>query len=230
MPLSNSGFILTSNRDEAVNRQASNPAFELIGDVKVLFPKDPKAGGTWIATNPQRTVCLLNGAFEKHAHQPPYRRSRGLMLLDSFEFASIYTFSTVYDFEEIEPFTCIVAEGKQLFEMRWNGTELFFKELDFYKTNIWASATLYTPGVILKRKSWFEKWLDNNPTLTVDAILAFHEFTGDGNTENDLVMSRGTVLKTVSITSVKLVDEILTMYHKDLLAANTNTIHTTIFN
>jgi uncharacterized protein with NRDE domain len=217
LPLANSGFILTSNRDEAVARQASNPVFEMIGDAKVLFPKDPKAGGTWIATNPQRTVCLLNGAFEKHAHQPPYRRSRGLMLLDSFEFASIHTFSEVYDFEEIEPFTLVVAEGIQLFEMRWNGTELFLNELNPEIPHIWASSTLYSSAVIHQRKIWFEKWLSENKTPTVESIIQFHQFSGDGNVENDLVMRRGDLLKTLSITAIKKNNNELGMHYLNLL-------------
>ena len=50
---------------------------------KIIFPKDPKAGGTWYAIDEFGTILvLLNGADEKHKVQLPYRKSRGLIVLD----------------------------------------------------------------------------------------------------------------------------------------------------
>ena len=74
---------------------------------EILFPKDTTGGGTWIAVSHQRITCLLNGAFKPHVPIMPYRKSRGLIVLDSFLFNSIDSFSKDYDLQNIEPFTMI---------------------------------------------------------------------------------------------------------------------------
>ncbi|MBK9489945.1 MAG: NRDE family protein [Haliscomenobacter sp.] len=74
-------FILTSNRDEAPSRGATRLVVEEKEGKRLIFPQDPAAGGTWIAAaSNQRMVCLLNGAFEAHNRQTPYRLSRGIMV------------------------------------------------------------------------------------------------------------------------------------------------------
>ena len=71
---------------------------------------------------------------------PPYRKSRGLIVLDSFNFDSIESFSQQYDFENIEPFTMIAVDFKnenQLAEIRWDGRKVFYKKLSSDNYNIW---------------------------------------------------------------------------------------------
>jgi hypothetical protein len=42
----------------------------------LIFPKDPKAGGTWFVANADGVILvLLNGADEKHEVQFPYRKA-----------------------------------------------------------------------------------------------------------------------------------------------------------
>lgn len=48
IPQENNNFILTSNRDEAYGRKTLAPSFYTIDGVKMLFPKDAVAGGSWI--------------------------------------------------------------------------------------------------------------------------------------------------------------------------------------
>jgi uncharacterized protein with NRDE domain len=73
VPKGEQNFILTNNRDEATARpKAIPPQAYQIGNTDVFMPKDALAGGTWIATSDNFTLCLLNGAFENHKHQPPY--------------------------------------------------------------------------------------------------------------------------------------------------------------
>ncbi|NDC40852.1 MAG: hypothetical protein EBZ77_04755, partial [Chitinophagia bacterium] len=51
LPLDN-GHILTSNRDEQLLRQAAAPPELIEGKTGgILFPRDGKAGGTWIAAH-----------------------------------------------------------------------------------------------------------------------------------------------------------------------------------
>ena len=83
----NDSIIITSNRHENIRRQnAVKPALYESSDKRIIFPKDPRAGGTWFAATDTGVVCvLLNGAFEKHIPVPPYRKSRGLVLLEIIE-------------------------------------------------------------------------------------------------------------------------------------------------
>ena len=75
---------LTSNRDEKHWRTAALPpaAYEFDSG-KMLFPKDGDAGGTWVAAHENgNAIVFLNGGLVAHVPNPPYRKSRGLILLD----------------------------------------------------------------------------------------------------------------------------------------------------
>ena len=86
IPTENQGFILTSNRDEAVSRTLALPPKKYqLGGQYVFFPKDPQGDGTWIGSCGNYTLCLLNGGIEKHVPKPPYRKSRGKVILDPFK-------------------------------------------------------------------------------------------------------------------------------------------------
>ena len=58
-------MLITSNRDEHIMRKnALAPAEQDINGKKVVFPKDPKAGGSWFAVAEDGAVVVfLNGAF-----------------------------------------------------------------------------------------------------------------------------------------------------------------------
>jgi len=118
-------FILTSNRDEHYKRKpALAPDSYIINSKELLFPKDQEAGGTWIAVSQTNVSTILNGAFERHKHEPPYRRSRGLVLLDSFKYNNLEKFSKTYDFQGIEPLHLFLFRKKQLsLFMKYAGTE-----------------------------------------------------------------------------------------------------------
>ncbi|MEO0339976.1 MAG: NRDE family protein, partial [Bacteroidota bacterium] len=83
IPQQGQDFILSSNRDEQASRSPQGLSRIDQFQKELLFPRDTEAGGTWIAaSNKDQVVCLLNGAFELHHRQPPYRKSRGIMVLE----------------------------------------------------------------------------------------------------------------------------------------------------
>jgi Transport and Golgi organisation 2 len=229
LPLSPTDYILTSNRDEAVERPAALPINQyLIGERTVYFPKDPQAGGTWIATTGDNTtLCLLNGGFEPHLipEGHTFRKSRGTVLLDYFQHENADVYIETYDFSNIEPFTLIVIEtvneSTVLRELRWSGSQLTVTPMDASEPHIWSSVTLYSEGVRTQRQNWFQDWLNRRETFTQNEILQFHRFAGEGNPMHDLIMQKGN-RQTVSICSIERTEGLTAAVYMDLKKEETS--------
>ena len=203
IPLAKGGFVLTHSRDEKTVRPSAHPPKVYVqGGQEIIFPKDPQWGGTWIASSAQTTVCLLNGAFEAHQQQPPYRHSRGLVPFHVFNYKSVDDFLRQYDPGGLEPFTLLLAQTKRLVEVRWTGERLFVQDKSPDQPHIWSSVTLYSPDIIEKREGWFGTWQQQNPQPAVSNIRQFHLLGGEGDAENAIRMNRHGVLMTLSLTSV----------------------------
>jgi hypothetical protein len=204
IPARDSIFI-TSNRDERPGRvTALAPAPYAMQSGKLIFPKDMQAGGTWFVTHENgNSLVLLNGAGTKHIPQLPYRKSRGLILLDMADSDEPLHVFLDADYRNIEPFTVIAWCEGNLFECQWDGKEKKYCQLDATIPHIWSSVTLYDEAVIAKRENWFREWLGKHPEPRQKDILLFHQFTGDGDKYNDLLMDRNGIVLTVSITSLE---------------------------
>ncbi len=209
--------IITSNRDEKKWRLPGvAPALYNMRTGKILFPRDADAGGTWFATHMNgNVVVFLNGGIIKHEPKPPYKKSRGLVLIDLIDGDSPYGNFLLSDLRNIQPFTAIIFEQGRLFECRWDGENKRHSELNKHQPCIWSSVTLYDDKVIRKRKKWFEEWLQQNPSPSQEDILHFHQFTGDGDKHNDLLMNRDGHVFTVSITSIQINKDVALMQYLD---------------
>lgn len=221
------GFILTHNRDEAPARSAPRIIRETRTTGALLFPKDAKAGGTWIAASKEpRVACLLNGAFIKHRHQPPYRRSRGLLLLDFFDWPNPDAFFEQYDLHDIEPFTFLYFAPDQIVEFRWDGQTRHLAALPPEAPHFWCSATLYPSDMQVRREQVFQQWLQRQPSDAARNrpanILRLHRTGSVGDLENDYVMNRENRVRTVSITQVVQRGRGLRMRYWDLLEGNSD--------
>ena len=203
LPTGNNQFLFTSNRDEFAGRSASKLVLEKRHNKKLLYPQDALAKGTWIAiSDHNQLVCILNGAFEKHHHSPPYRLSRGLMALDFFGYKDAPEFFQHFDFIGIEPFTMVIYDKGKLYDFRWDEIKKHIEQKNPSDSHIWASCTLYSPEWQNKRIDWFEKWESENPNPTRATILDFHTNAGEGDLEYDIVMNIGDKVRTTSITSL----------------------------
>lgn len=214
-------FIFTSNRDEHESRaQTLFPVVEERHNQLVYFPQDPKAGGTWIAvSNTQKLAILLNGAYKAHKHNPPYRKSRGLVLLDLFDHESLEAFYNSYNFDNIEPFTIVdfdLSNPTRLFELRWDGVKKHFSVLDGRKAQIWSSAQLYSSAIREQREKWFKELISNNPNA--ESLSHFHEFGGNASARNNIKMDMGNGLKTISISQLIFYKEKTKFNYRNLVA------------
>ena len=211
--------IISSNRDEKILRPtAIEPRNYFINNKKVIFPKDQQAGGTWFAIDENGTILvLLNGANEKHQHRPPYRKSRGLIVLDMISSLSPKVFWIEIDLRNIEPFTLVLFQNKELFQLRWNGFEKETIVLDANINHVWSSATLYSKTIRENRSEWFYSFLDSNSEISEKEMLHFHRYTENENQENGLVINRNEELKTLSITQAVIEENKISVLYFDLI-------------
>jgi hypothetical protein len=215
----NGKVVITSNRDEKVIRPAIPPRNYLINGKNIIFPKDPKAGGTWYAIDENGVVLvLLNGAKEKHSVQSFYRKSRGLIVLDVIGSHSPKDFWQELDLENIEPFTLILFQNEELFQLRWNGDDKETLLLDSNKNHIWSSSTLYPAAIREKRSDLFYSFLETNLDVSAQEIHHFHRYAENENSENGLVINRNDELKTLSITQTVIENDKVSVMHYDLIA------------
>lgn len=225
VPTQENNFILTSNRDEAVDRKTLLPEFYQVHKTRMLFPKDAVAGGTWIGVSDKNTmICLLNGGFEIHERSPSYRQSRGVVVRDLLEADDLEKAIHAYNYMGIEPFTIVAANWQSdllLFELVWDGQQKHLKRLE-KKTHIWSSSTLYTKDMKVTRKKWFATH-ENQNVLTPITLLDFHKNAGVGDKNIDLQIDRG-FLKTISITQVVKNEEELSMRYENLQNKEVSTV------
>lgn len=214
----NDKYFISSNRDEKYSRmKAIAPAVYEINNKKLIFPKDANAGGSWIALHENgNAAVLLNGAFKKHIPMPPYRKSRGEILLNIIADKRPVSYFHQLDLSQIEPFTLVLCDKNNLYECRWDGEKKYYQQLKKHRPYIWSSVTLYEESIVKKREKWFAVFLNRNPHPTQKDILEFHQFTGEGDMHNSLLMERDGAFSTVSITSMLLTADRGSMKYLDL--------------
>lgn len=219
VPLANDHFFFTTNRDEAPGRSPQTLHRDTLGRTTAVFPRDKGAGGTWIAVSADgRLACVINGAFEAHRHQPPYRRSRGLMALDFFHFTDAEQFARRYTFTGMEPFTLVIINQGQLLDLRWDGRRLHRRDFARDAYHIWSSPKLYPREIRRKREQWFAEWQSRHPHPGIEDVRHFHAQAGEGDPHNDVVMNRNNVVRTVSTTLIDASPQAWNMYHHELLS------------
>jgi Transport and Golgi organisation 2 len=226
IPAGNRVFI-THNRDEKSSRgKAIPPKQYTIDGFTLLFPRDSNAGGTWIAcSDTGQAAVLLNGAFAKHLHLPPYRKSRGLAFLDIVASANLLEGYHKAVLANIEPFTIILWTASRLIECRWDGQQKHIHIPDAGLPHTWSSATLYDDISINKRKKWFENWQQDCPNPSMEEIIQFHLHAGEGDIQNDLRMNRNGQLLTVSVTAMEIAADKSSMHYIDLQDNTRSTQH-----
>jgi hypothetical protein len=210
-------LVLTSNRDEAPGRETLPPKMYDVEGLKMAFPKDVLAGGTWLGISERnRVICLLNGGFERHDRKLPYGKSRGVVVKDLLADEDFPKAAGAYDLAEVEPFTVVAADWQNelsFYEFVWDGRKKHFKDLPL-KPHIWSSSPLYSEEMKQLREEWFAE-LQKNKDLTPEALLDFHFSAGKGDKDEGVIMDRGFV-KTMSVSQVIVSSEKVEFYYKDL--------------
>ncbi|MRX68041.1 Transport and Golgi organisation 2 [Flavobacterium resistens] len=218
--INNNGVaIITSNRDEKVIRPgAVVPRNYCHNGKNIMYPKDSKAGGTWFAMDENGTVLvLLNGGITKHIPVLPYRKSRGLIVLDIISDVSSKDFWKQIDLKNIEPFTLVLFQEKVLYELIWDGCSKRTTKLDETQNHIWSSVTLYSEEIRKERSNWFFDFVKDKNEISALDMLDFHKKTQSDDTQNGLIINRENVMKTLSVTQVVIEKNKGAMKYYDLI-------------
>lgn len=223
IPIQN-GFYFTSSRDEMITRETLPPRFYSVKGEQLLFPRDSKAGGTWIATSVKGiTICLLNGAFENHVKTGKYRQSRGQVVIESFGFNDMQQFYNEFDLSEVEPFTLLVLDYRKKGDTRfnefiWDGEKKYLRKLDVLLPQIWCSVTLYTKIECSYRKINFNNWLLESNLLNSNEIMDFHNQNFDYLNSRSKLIKEANTLETLNISQVFFKDDVSEIKFHDILS------------
>lgn len=188
-------FLLTHNRDESNLRPTSDKIFtDTVYGHKYTGPKDLASGGTWVYYSDEFACCVLNGGYEKHAHRPPYRMSRGLLILELLKYPSINKFTNDIDLKGIEPFTMIMINRKSTEKkiLVWDEKEKHIENPTGEKLIVRSSSPLYTQEEKERHFRAFQDLTEVNP----DSVFKLHDELK--MLENEKIPT----LQTTSITSV----------------------------
>lgn len=214
-PLKNK-TVLTSNRDEKPYRSAQ----EIHRGKGIIYPKDATKNGTWFAvTKNGNAIVLLNGAFKNHQRETKYRKSRGMIVLDLISTKDVFKSLELIDLQNIEPFTLVIFQKKELTEFRWDGTQKHFKILDSNLPYIWSSSTLYNNEAQEKRNAIFKEFLEEE-TINEEKVWDFHYQKTD-DLENGITIKRQNTIQTISTTQL-IISDAITLKHQDRLHPTSN--------
>jgi len=189
---SEQGIIITSNRDEQRSRKNSlAPEIINLGDRKAIIARDAQAQGTWLLTdNHGRTAILLNGAFESHIPAPPYRESRGIILMNLFQEDNFKSAFLFYNLENIEPFQIIYLDTEIAFQCVWDGNQKHLFAIDLSTPQVFFSPTLYTREQQEEKRNHFFKTLAEIGSINSNELLEIHSNQNIHSSELNFFMSR----------------------------------------
>ena len=218
-------FLLTSNRDELDFRPTLPPDIYFYDDCKLVFPKDEKAGGSWIAINDKGNVnCLLNGGFIPHQKQEHHTKSRGAVLLEFTRSAlTAHAYFSQAMLNDVEPFTIVALMHsedviKNITEFVWDGNDKHFRQADVNTPHIWSSVTLYDEEQRKTKREWFKRlYTEHKNAITKEKIVDFHSGNHMNDNPRSMIIQRDGELKTVSISQVSFSNKKLQMDYHDLL-------------
>ena len=215
LPKGNS-YYFASLRDESPLRpKAAFPDIYKKGEKTILSPIDALAGGTWLGVTKSGTVIiLLNGGIKKHVRQPNYIKSRGLIVTALLAADLPLVCWNLMDMQGIEPYTLVVWNEGNLYQLIWDGETKHGLKLKSNKSYIWSSSTLYNRKASIHRRKLFQQWTLMNMPVSKLTLLNF--FTSFSDSENGYLINRNEQTKTMSYTFIELIlDKSAEMHYED---------------
>lgn len=211
------GFIFTHTRDESPGRPASKKLQERsTNSGKMHFPQDLQAHGTWMALGNNRAACILNGGSKPYPPKDKYPVSRGNIIPSLFEHNSTQAFYDQHNFAPYEPFTLIVREGQQLFQLIHDPDQNELIAHNYAEVNIWSSTKLYPPEERQKRQEQFYNWLAQNPKPAAAEIKDFHLRGQENENSPGFRIKVKGLIETVSLTQIEVTESESSIFYQHL--------------
>ena len=189
----NNTFYFTSNRDIPKNRKIAIPpkCYNIKGQ-DIIFPKDPDAGGSWIASTSQKLGCVLNA---KNKRELTNNNSRGILLIELLQQIDSEKYFLKTKLENIYPFSIIELDTlkKTLKKFIWDGNNRDIEKLDVDKNYLWLSSSIYKTSTMNKKSELFNVML--NTQISKKQIKNFH-------LKNQFCESKPKNINTASITQI----------------------------
>lgn len=178
-----SGFHITMNRDESLDRGIEIQPFEW--DNGIYAPQDSNSKGTWIGMNPTngRWACLLNG----YAKTPMMRDfiSRGDIV------PQYLTKELPRDFKDYRSFRLIYGDKAKALELYWDGSMACYKDIEWQDNWLMRTSSSYRQEDVKSyRQSQFNTWLSNRHYVKNTHIPMFHLQQDDHSMNIDVLMHR----------------------------------------
>ena len=203
-------FYFTSNRDIPKNRKiAIHPKSYRVNNQALIFPKDPDAGGSWIAANELSLGCILNLKDKKEIKN---NSSRGIFLINCLTQKKPKEYFNNFDFTSTYPFMMVLLNfyEKKLESFIWDGCKKNINILNVEKNYLWMSSSIYEEKEINQKKYVFVK---NNNLDNEKDILKFHM-------ENQFNCSKNNQINTASITQISGTINLKEIKYHDILNNN----------
>jgi hypothetical protein len=198
-------LIITSNRDEQRSRKNSQvPETINLVNRRAVLARDAQALGTWLLTDDfGRTAILLNGAFTGHTPTPPYRESRGIILMNLFQEEDFKTAFLFYNLENIEPFQVVFIYKKNAIQCLWDGTQKHVFAIDLTRPKVFFSPTLYEPEQQDFKRNNFLSIFGKSDSITSTDLFNFHTAQSEENADSNFFMNRE-FQTTKSVTQIEI--------------------------
>jgi hypothetical protein len=225
------------SRDEQHTRTPGHaPAAAIHGARRVILPRDPDAGGTWIAANDSGLVCALlnvtacpraretaggrSDSAVPAAHRWPAHvlRTRGLVIdhvIAATTAAGAYGRAHTLETRAFRPFRLLVFDRDlSWMEAVWTG-ERFLRTLGRLAAPLMrTSSGLGDARVIAPRMRLFGAMVRRDTAEPADAQDRFHRHRWPDRDEVSVLMTRADA-RTVSITTVEVGDQGVRMTYDD---------------
>ena len=112
---------------------------------------------------------------------------------------------SLMDMDGIEPYTLIIFDDGNLFQLVWDGAEKHRMLLENDKPYLWSSATLYDSSAQQIRKDLFQNWIAMSPPITKLTVLNF--LKSFENKEIGFLMNRNDSVQTLSYSFIELLND-----------------------
>ena len=218
---SGAGYIVAHNRDERRTRSRGIPPSETGGpDARILCPRDPDGGGTWVAVNRAGlTLCMLNApdlAPEQVPESPVSRGTIPLELTAASSLNQVRRLVEAIDLARYRPFHLVaVSPGRTepgILELRWNGIETVW--IPHRPAALFVSSSLRQISADRARGQVWDRFIAGNTEPDMEALAAFMENHEPEKSSLSTCMHREDAV-TVSRTMIRAGADRTVMQYKD---------------